>query len=71
MDRHNIPVKTRQERLGHADPRTTLGLRNRSGYTHMVSQDDRHVADNFGSILCPDVSKAETASAPTVAEAVA
>ena len=71
MDRHNVPVKTRQERLGHADPRMTLGMRNRSGYTHMVSEDDRHAADVFDSILCPDASKTETASARPRAEAVA
>jgi integrase len=71
MDHHNIPVKTRQMRLGHADPRMTLGLRNRSGYTHCVGEDDRRAADMFGSILCPNVSKTETASTPSGAEAAA
>lgn len=61
MDRKGVPVKVRQTRLGHDDPRTTLGMRNRGGYTHLVSADDRAVAAQFGSlfgrVLCPDVSK--------------
>jgi integrase len=60
MDTKNVPVKTRQARLGHDDPRVTLGMKKRSGYTHMVSEDDRRVAamfgEIFGRVLCPDVS---------------
>jgi integrase len=41
MDSKNVPVKTRQTRLGHDDPRVTLGMRNKSGYTHMIGEDDR------------------------------
>ncbi len=63
MDRASIPVKTRQTRLGHDDPRVTLGSRTRSGYTHMVADDDRRVAAMFGDmfrrVLCPDVPKPE------------
>lgn len=63
MDRNGAPIKVRQTRLGHDDPRTTLGMRNRGGYTHIVSADDRAVAAQFGSmfgrILCPDVSSTE------------
>lgn len=66
MDRNGVPVKVRQNRMGHDDPRTTLGMRNRGGYTHMVSADDRAVAATFGSmfrrVLCPDVSSAEAAA---------
>jgi integrase len=59
MDRHGAPIKVRQTRLGHDDPRTTLGMRNRGGYTHLVSADDRAVAAQFGrlfgQVLRPDV----------------
>ncbi len=74
MDRNGVPVKTRQTRLGHDDPRVTLGMRNRGGYTHMVGEDDRAAAAHFGSmfsaVLCPDVSQEEKASQPEIAEAV-
>ena len=63
MDANNVPVKTRQTRLGHDDPRITLGMKNRSGYTHLVGEDDRRAAamfgEIFGSVLCPDVSTRE------------
>ena len=65
MDRNEAPIKVRQTRLGHDDPRTTLGMRNRGGYTHIVSADDRAVAAQFGSmferVLCPDVSTIQPA----------
>ncbi|MFP5229450.1 MAG: tyrosine-type recombinase/integrase [Acidobacteriota bacterium] len=68
MDRNGVPVKVRQTRLGHDDPRTTLGLRNKGGYTHFVSADDRAVAAQFGSlfgrVLCPDVSSGEPPRGP-------
>ena len=67
MDSKNVPVKTGQTRLGHDDPRMTLGMRNKSGYTHMVGEDDRRVAAMFGQMfsqaLCPDASEPEKASA--------
>ena len=70
MDRNGVPVKVRQTRLGHDDPRTTLGMRNRGGYTHIVSADDRAAAAQFGcmfnQVLCPDVSTVQ--SAPNVAD---
>ena len=60
MDSNHIPVKTRQTRLGHDDPRITLGMRNKSGYTHMIGEDDRRAAAIFGEmfsqVLCPDAS---------------
>jgi hypothetical protein len=67
MNSKKIPVKTRQTRLGHDDPRMTLGMRNKSGYTHMIGEDDRQVAAMFGDllsqVLCPDVSEPPKASA--------
>jgi len=66
MDKNGVPVKVRQTRLGHDDPRTTLGLRHKGGYTHMLGEDDRAVAAQFGSmfkqVLCPDVSIARPTS---------
>jgi hypothetical protein len=35
MDRLNVPMKIRQQRLGHSDPRITLGT-----YTYLASSDD-------------------------------
>jgi integrase len=51
LDGLNVPLKTRQERLGHVDPRTTLG------YTHLVSADDRRTAEQLGKILCLNLPK--------------
>jgi integrase len=50
MDRLNVPMKIRQGRLGHVEPRTTLG------YTHAISADERAAAVKLGEILCPNVS---------------
>jgi integrase len=67
MDRRNIPIKTRQNRLGHADARLLLGTRNRGGYTHVIGEDDRRAAamfgDMFSEVLCPDASKGSNAPA--------
>lgn len=48
MDNLNTPLKTRQSRLGHADPNTTL-----ANYTHAVDQDDMAAADQIGALLTP------------------
>ena len=41
----------------------TLGMRNKSGYTHMIGEDDGRVAamfgDMFSQVLCPDVAQAQ------------
>jgi integrase len=67
MDSKNVPVKTRQTRLGHDDPRMTLGMRSKTGYTHMIGEDDRRAAamfgDMFSQVLCPDVSRSGNAPA--------
>ena len=36
LDQMNVPVKVRQERLGHTDPSLTIGT-----YTHAISSDER------------------------------
>ena len=38
-------MKVRQDRLGHADPRTTMG------YTHLIGDDDRKVAEKLGEFF--------------------
>jgi len=38
-------MKVRQDRLGHADPRTTMG------YTHVIGDDHRNVADQLGEFF--------------------
>ncbi len=51
MDRLQAPLKTRQERLGHA-PGTDIAM---VVYTHSVNEDDRWIADKLGEVLCPNV----------------
>ena len=55
MDRLSVPLKVRQERLGHSDPRMTLGT-----YTHVASADDRRIAEQLGEILHPDCTQVGT-----------
>jgi integrase len=56
MDRLRVPLKVRQERLGHSDPRLTLGV-----YTHVASEDDTRTAAQLGELLsgipCPNLPK--------------
>jgi integrase len=49
MDRLQVPMKLRQQRLGHSEPRITLGT-----YTHLASSDDGRIAMQLGEILDPD-----------------
>jgi integrase len=53
MDRLCVPMKIRQERLGHASGSAITMER----YTHSVGEDDGRTADQIGQLLCPDVSK--------------
>jgi integrase len=53
LDGLNVPLKVRQERLGHVDPRTTMS------YTHLVSEDDRRTAAELGRIVCLNLPKNE------------
>ncbi|MCI0355801.1 MAG: site-specific integrase, partial [Acidobacteria bacterium] len=52
MDRQNVPLAVRQERLGHSDPRLTLDT-----YTHAVSDDERRFALYLGQVLHPNCPK--------------
>jgi len=51
MDMPHAPLKVRQERLGHA-PGSDITL---AVYTHAFGEDHRHVAEQLGKILCPNV----------------
>lgn len=53
MDQNNVPMKIRQDRLGHVDSKTTLG------YTHAIGEDEKRVAANFDEILRADACNAE------------
>lgn len=55
MDRLGVPLKVRQERLGHSDPRMTLGT-----YTHVASADDVRIAGQLGEILHPTCTQVGT-----------
>jgi len=46
MDRFAVPLKVRQERMGHSDPRLTL-----TAYTRPVSEDERQFVVRMGSAL--------------------
>jgi len=46
MDRLGAPLKVRQERLGHSDPRITQTI-----YTHVASEDSRRVAAQLGEAV--------------------
>jgi hypothetical protein len=46
MDRFSIPMKVRQQRLGHSDPGITLGI-----YTHVVGEDSRAAAEQLGRVV--------------------
>jgi len=45
MDVEHVPMATRQNRLGHSDPRTTMK------YTHTISEDGRKIAARLGELL--------------------
>jgi integrase len=48
MDRLNVPLKLRQQRLGHSDAAMTLGV-----YSHVAKEDDIRIASQLGVILDP------------------
>jgi integrase len=54
MDRLGVPMKVRQQRLGHSDAKMTLGT-----YTHVASEDDVSIATKLGGILDPNGPKSK------------
>jgi integrase len=65
LDRLNVPLKVRQERLGHSDARLTLDV-----YTHTSNEDRRRTADELGRILHPNCPKLEKEKGPAVSQAL-
>jgi len=57
MDQLSVPLKVRQQRLGHSDPSLTLGV-----YTHVASGDDERFAEQLDEILRPNAPKKENGS---------
>lgn len=49
LDRLNVPMRVRQDRLGHARQETTMR------YTHALSDDHRNVATQLGAMFAPEV----------------
>ena len=45
MDRESTPVAVRLARLGHADTRMIMN------YSHVISQDDRKVAEGIANVV--------------------
>jgi integrase len=54
MDRLGVPLKVRQQRLGHSDPSLTLAV-----YTHVASEDDLRFVEALDVILRPNAPKKE------------
>ena len=65
MDRLGVPLKVRQQRLGHSDPALTLGV-----YTHVASEDDERVAEQLDGILRPNAPKSENEGKTEVAKSL-
>lgn len=57
MDRLSVPLKVRQQRLGHSDPSLTLGV-----YTHVSSEDDLRCVEQLDVMLRPNAPKKENGS---------
>jgi integrase len=59
MDQLGVPLRVRQDRLGHCDAALTIGT-----YTHAASEDHRAAAQKIGAILCPSLLKSQGQMAP-------
>lgn len=66
MDRCGTPLKVRQQRLGHSDPRLTLGV-----YTHIVSEDAQRTAKQLGKLIWGKELEIRCLSLPKLANAPA
>lgn len=61
MVRKGVDVKTAQARLGHSDPRLTLGI-----YVQATTEGDRRAADLLADVLEGDDERAETGTPKNV-----
>src|SRR5262249_32291106 len=57
MDRLGVPLKVRQQRLGHSDVSMNLNV-----YTHVASEDDVRFAEQVDGMLRPNAPKNENGS---------
>ena len=64
LDHLKVPMRVRQDRLGHVEAKTTMD------YTHVFGDDDRKVAAMLGEILCPNLLKNKNGSGTMHAQAV-
>jgi hypothetical protein len=55
LDRLDVPMTTRLQRLGHIDPDTTMG------YTHAVDEEDRKVSAALGKVLSQPLTQSNVA----------
>src|SRR5215469_2551667 len=71
LDHLGAPMRVRQDRLGHVDPKTTMQ------YTHAVSTDERKVAEQLGALYgrnlsedsCPKLSQVEQTAWEPISQA--
>jgi integrase len=65
MDQLGVPLKVRQQRLGHSDASLTLDV-----HTHVASGDDARFAEQLDGILHPIGPKSENEGKPEVAKSL-
>jgi integrase len=65
MDRLGVPLKVRQQRLGHSDPSLTIGV-----YTHVHSEDDVRFVEQVDGILHPNAPESANEEKVSVAKAL-
>jgi integrase len=65
LDKLNVPLKVRQERLGHSDSRLTLDV-----YTHTDNADRRRAALELGRILHPNSPDSEEKGPDRIGQAL-
>jgi integrase len=65
MDALAVPMKVRQQRLGHSDITLTMNV-----YTHIASEDDTQAAEQIAGVLWPNVAKSKKEGLPENQEAL-
>jgi len=65
MDALAVPMKVRQQRLGHSDIRLTMNV-----YTHVASEDDARTAEQIARVLWSNVAKSKKEGLPEISEAL-
>jgi len=65
MDALRVPMKVRQQRLGHSDIKLTMNV-----YTHVASEDDEKTAEQIANVLWSSVAKSKGKGLPGNQEAL-